>query len=246
MEKTEAIFQFLKENRKYNKEVQTAFYRKIILPFDKKEDKIVALLHHVVNTQSQPKMDKISNFFHFIHDNFSSLGSFNNFIRLFDKDKNPNYLSLFSVIKSQEGWGDKTAALFCKMVYHLHSGEYDEQFKIWNDVPKEISENDKFFLPVDVVIIDIFSRLKLNKVKLKFDDVNTYLNENYKGESIEIWDDLWFWGFISQKTVKGNNIRELGWNDAKYWSQLETNKNEVVIEEIKEKVVKFLKLIQEK
>ena len=67
MEKIEAIFQFLKENRKYNKEVQTAFYRKIILPFDTKEDKIIALLHHVVNTQPQPKMDNISSFFHFIH-----------------------------------------------------------------------------------------------------------------------------------------------------------------------------------
>ena len=243
MEKIEAIFQFLKENRKYNKEVQTAFYKKIILPFDTKEDKIIALLHHVVNTQSQPKMDKISTFFHFIYSNFDSLNTFISFIRLFDKDKPSNYLSLFSAIKNQDGWGDKTSALFCKMVYHLHNGEYDEKFKIWEDVPKEILKNDKFFLPVDVVIIDIFSRVKLNNVKPNFNEINTYLNEKYKGENIEIWDDLWFWGFISQRTLKGDKIRKLGWNDAKYWSQLETNKNEVVIEEIKQKVVEFLKLI---
>jgi hypothetical protein len=242
MKKLEAIFQFLKENRIYNKEVQTSFYKHIILPHENKEDKIIALLHHVVNTQSQPKIDKLAIFFKKLNSNKPYLNSYKNFINLFGKNRELSYNNLFTILIDEDGWGNKTAALFCKMIYHLHCGEYDTKFKIWDDIPNLIADNDKFYLPVDAVIIDIFSRLNLGNTK-NFDGINNFLNKEYQRNDIEIWDDLWFWGFISQKSVKGKTERELGWNEAKYWALLETNKDDKTILEIKEKVKVFIKLL---
>ncbi|OKS87299.1 hypothetical protein RG47T_2758 [Mucilaginibacter polytrichastri] len=39
------LFDFLKDNRIYNKEVQQAFYRSVILPYQSPNDKIISLLH---------------------------------------------------------------------------------------------------------------------------------------------------------------------------------------------------------
>lgn len=242
MEKIEAIFEFLKENRKYNKEVQTSFYKHIILPHENKEDKIIALLHHVVNTQSQPKIDKLSIFFQKINSKKQHLNSYKNFINLFDKNKELSYDNLFKILIDEDGWGNKTAALFCKMIYHLHCREYDAKFKIWDDIPNSIADNDKFYLPVDTVIIEIFKSLNISYSN-NFEGINDFLNSKYKGNDIEVWDDLWFWGFISQKSVKDKKDRELGWNEAKYWALLETNKDDKTILEIKEKVGTFINLL---
>jgi hypothetical protein len=247
MEKLEKLFDFLKENRKYNKEVQTTFYKQIILPFNNKEDKITALLHHVVNTQSQPKIDKLFQFFSKIQENKSKLYSFNDFLKIFKFNENSenNYSELFEKLRRESGWGDKTAALFCKSIYHLHCGEYDSTFKIWDDIPTIIDTNDKFYLPVDAVIIDIFSRLDL-KLSISFNGINKFLNNEYDNNEIEVWDDLWFWGFISQKSIKDEKLRKLEWNKAKYWALLQTNKDAKIIEEIRLKAISFIALINEK
>jgi hypothetical protein len=240
MEKHEAIFAFLQKNRMYNKDVQTNFYKGILSPFEDKEDKIIALLHHVANTQSKPNMDKLSVFFQLIHTNRSKLNSYASFLEIFKcvSGGSSSYLLLFEKLCNEDGWGNKTAALFCKMVFHLHSGEYNPEFKIWDDAPN-IDDNDTFYLPVDAVIIEIFSRIELGN---NFKKINTFLNKHYKGKDIEVWDDLWFWGFISQKS--NGATRALAWNEAKYWSQLETNKDETVIKEIKDKVSEFINHIK--
>ena len=35
-----------------------------------------------------------------------------------------------------------------------------------------------------------------------------------------IWDDLWFWGFITQRSAPKSHGggRTVGWNEGKYWS----------------------------
>ena len=48
---------------------------------------------------------------------------------------------------NQSGWGKKTSALFSKIIFHLHNGDYSNNLKIWNDVPKTIEDTDDFFLP---------------------------------------------------------------------------------------------------
>lgn len=241
--KLDNIFKFLKENRKYNKEVQTTYYNSVLLPYEKTEDKVIALLHNIVNTQSQPKIDKLLVFFKHISKNKSNLKTFDGFLKVLGKQsKMPsNYETAYKLLKQQMGWGDKTAALFVKSIYHLHNGKYPFDLKLWKDAPTTIQANDKLYLPVDAVILFIFKKAKLT-TKQSFASINNFLSKKFQGDKIEVWDDLWFWGFITQKTVKG--IRTQKWNEAKYWALLHTNKNEKIIKEIHWNTLKFISLIK--
>ena len=128
-----------------------------------------------------------------------------------------------------------------KSIFHLHNGHYSEDLKIWNDVPKLIDENDSFYLPVDAVIIAIFTKLD-NSIKWDFDKINKTLEKKYKGQQIEVWDDLWFWGFITQNGSGDNRVFE--WNENKYWVLKESDKEKIKIEEIKNKCHEFLEIFK--
>jgi len=201
-------------------------------------------LYNIANTQSQPKIDTLSAFYREIGTNPDKLVSFKEFINLLNPSNNQtyNFNSLFEGMRKQNGWGDKTAALFVKSVYHINSGEYGENLKFWDDCPSKIDDNDKFFLPVDAVIIAIFKEINPN-VKRDFKGINKFLKDekNYSNLDIEIWDDLWFWGFITQKGSDDN--RSFGWNDNKYWNLFETNKDAKEIEIIEEKANEFLNIL---
>ncbi|OXB21477.1 hypothetical protein B0A80_16915 [Flavobacterium tructae] len=58
--KTEELFKFLAQNRDYNKNLQERYYRSIILPCKTEKEKIISLLYHIANTQSQPKIDLLA------------------------------------------------------------------------------------------------------------------------------------------------------------------------------------------
>ena len=62
-----------------------------------------------------------------------------------------------------------------------------------------------------------------NQTRWTFDKINRILSKNYTGDEIEVWDDLWFWGFITQKGSDSN--RSFEWNEDKYWSLLHTPKD---------------------
>ncbi|KQT35470.1 hypothetical protein ASG22_00105 [Chryseobacterium sp. Leaf405] len=236
--KLNEIFQFLKENRKYNKELQEKYYSSIILPFETKEDKLTSALYNIASTQNKPKINELSTFFKQILGDKNSFSSFNNFVEKINPSSKKNYQSLFEGMRRQKGWGDKTSALFTKIIFHLHNKEYSQRLSIWDDVP-QFSSDDKFFLPVDFVIISIFNRIQ--KTNWNFKKINDLLHTYYTGDKIEIWDDLWFWGFITQH---GSGInRDFKWNENKYWMMKESNKNENIISEIKSKTTIFLDLI---
>ena len=110
---------------------------------------------------------------------------------------------------------------------------------MWDDAPKSIEKDDRLFLPVDAVIIAIFK--KLGYKNNDFEGINNKLNKYYIGDEIEVWDDLWFWGFITQKGTGEN--REHVWNDSKYWSLEHSDKNAEIIEDIKKQAAKFLKIL---
>jgi hypothetical protein len=143
-------------------------------------------------------------------------------------------------MQRQDGWGKKTAALFSKTIFHLHNGNYSNSLTIWKDVPKSINSDDNFYLPVDAVIISIFNKLN-NIKKWNFDNINATLKAKYIGQQIEVWDDLWFWGFITQNGSGDNRAFE--WNENKYWVLKESDKNIEMINEIKNKTEMFLKII---
>ena len=238
--KLDQLFQFISNNRQYNKALQERFYRSTILSYSNKKDKIVSLYYGVANTQSQPKIDNLAAFFKFIFEDISCLSSFTAITQKIAPDKPISLESFYEGMTKQNGWGQKTSALLCKSIFHLHNGEYSKELRIWDDVPKLIKEGEKFYLPVDAVIIAVFNKLDY-KVKWNFDRVNNILNQKYSGEQIEIWDDLWFWGFITQNG--SGEDRKFLWNENKYWALKESDKNDFMINEIRIKSEEFLNII---
>ncbi|AXP82733.1 hypothetical protein CJ739_3672 [Mariniflexile rhizosphaerae] len=238
-DKIEKLFKFISNNRKYNKALQEKYYRSIILPYKNEKEKIISLLYHIANTQSQPKIDKLSEFYRSIITEDNSLKSFQEFIEKINPNGKSNFESVYKGMLNQKGWGPKTSALISKSIFHLHNGKYSENLKIWNDVPKLIDENDSFYLPVDAVIIAIFKKLD-NSIKWDFNKINKTLETKYKGQQIEVWDDLWFWGFITQNGSGDNRAFE--WNENKYWVLKESDKDKMKIEEIKNKCQEFLEI----
>lgn len=142
-------------------------------------------------------------------------------------------------MKKQYGWGNKTAALFTKTIYHLHNNDYPESLRIWDDVPNNLDNGDRLYLPVDAVILSIFN--KIDDLKWNFNSINSLLEDNNNPYKIEVWDDLWFWGFITQE---GRGIdRKFGWNLNKYYMLKESDKNMKVIKEIELKAKQFLEIL---
>lgn len=240
-DRIEELFKFISSNRKYNKALQERYYRSIILPYKDEKEKIISLLYHIANTQSQPKIDKLAEFYKSIITEENSLKSFKEFVVKINPNGESNFESVYKGMLNQKGWGPKTSALISKSIFHLHNGQYSEDLKIWNDVPKLIDENDSFYLPVDAVIIAIFKKLD-NSIKWDFDKINKTLEKKYKGQQIEVWDDLWFWGFITQNGSGENRVFE--WNENKYWVLKESDKEKIKIEEIKNKCHEFLEIFK--
>ncbi|MFH6937055.1 hypothetical protein [Flavobacterium sp. FlaQc-30] len=234
--KIEELFKFISNNRKYNKALQERYYRSIILPCNGEKEKIVSLLYHIANTQSQPKIDNLAEFYKSIITEENSLKSFKEFVIKINPNGESNFESVYKGMLNQKGWGPKTSALISKSIFHLHNGQYSADLKIWNDVPTLIDENDSFYLPVDAVIIAIFKKLNPDKT-WNFTNINSLLKRKYIGQEIEIWDDLWFWGFITQN---GGENRKFEWNENKYWALKESDKDKIKIEEIKNKCQEFL------
>ena len=237
----EKLFVFLRENRKYNKSLQVRYYSSIIIPNDNIDDKVFSLLYHIANTQSQPRIDYLADFYKYIYKNRDHLKSFDNFLGLLLPNVPKNFNGLFQSLKCQPGWGNKTSALFTKSIYHLHNNNYPKKLRICHDVPNKIKENDEFYLPVDAVIISIFKQLDL-KTNWNFTSINKLIKQYYNGNDIEVWDDLWFWGFITQN---GTGLdRVFAWNENKYWTLKESDKNPQSINKIKTKSNEFLSLLK--
>ena len=239
--KIQYLFEFLKSNRELNNDLQLQFCKSMIGSSKESSHKLISLLYHVVNTQSQPKIDLISVFFQKIYANTKNLRTFEEFIKLLDDKQENNFEGLYKSVQGQDGWGQKTAALFTKNIFLIHNKYNDSALRFWDDVPKNIEKTDKLYLPVDRVILTIFQKMD-NQVRWTFDKINKTLNKNYTGDEIEVWDDLWFWGFFNQKVV--NKERVFEWNESKYWILNETNKNPIIINHIKKKSKEFLEILE--
>ena len=242
-ESLKKIFDFLIENRIYNKKLQTRYYSGIVKPQNNQAEKIVSLLYHTANTQSQPKIDNLAEFYKKVYEKPELLNSFWTFMSVIDPNgtETKNYSGLYNGMKNQNGWGEKTSALFTKSIFHLHNKEYPNELKIWNDAPSDLEKNDLFYLPVDAVIITIFKNIQPKNWNFK--SVNKIIGESYSGTDFEVWDDLWFWGFITQ--IGTGDGRKLSWNLNKYWTLRESDKSPKMIAEIKEKAEQFLRILLE-
>lgn len=237
-EKLDALYKFLKANLSYNRKLQEKEYQKILCPHGRVNDKVVSLLYNIVNSQSQPKIDNLAKFFQKLSDNYDKLGSFSEFATILGCNREARYMDIYNKLKENSGWGPKTAALFTKVLYNIHCGSYASELKLWSDAP-EINDTDRIYLPVDAVILFIFSRLGYEKPS--FSSINKILNDRYDPSEMVNWDDLWFWGFINQKGSARD--RKLEWNENKYWALEHSNKESKVIEEIKSKSTEFREIL---
>lgn len=235
------IFDFLTSNRQYNRDLQLKFYKSTLYPYDTLEEKLLALLYNTANTQTQPDIDKLGTFFMALHQHQTCLSSMGDFIKHFDQTKPLSFRSLFQVLENQDGWGPKTAALFVKNIYWLHNKNYGSKFKIWPDVPKKVVKGDELYLPVDAVITAIFEKMYPDQ-SWNFKRINNFLQEHYTCDQVEVWDDLWFWGFFTQKVEEKKRLFE--WNENKYWAMKQTDKDAAIMGEIQKKAEAFLELVQ--
>ena len=237
--KIKELFEFLEKYRQYNKQVQEGFIKSCIaIDGLTTEQKVLNLLYGVVNTQSQPKMNAIGEFFKKMYQKDSDLTSYKGFLKTL-KNESVSSDSLFELMKSQNGWGSKTAALFVKYIYLIHTEDSLRDFKIWDD----FSLNEyELKLPVDAVITHIFKDNFLNQVcKSDFDGINNFFNKKHtENDDFIIWDELWFWGFITQQTID-NSRKSCEFNVNKFLCLPYIEKD---IEKIKPFAVEFYGIIK--
>ncbi|EPR15834.1 hypothetical protein M527_23590 [Sphingobium indicum IP26] len=121
-----------------------------------------------------------------------------------------------------QGFGDKTAALFVKALVDVHTLEINRDLRFLDDF--RVDSQDVIRVPVDSVITYIF-RLITGRT-LKFSTINEIIRRSglHRESEATIWDDLWFWGFITQHG--GGESRQLAVNEAKFWSILGSPKEQ--------------------
>lgn len=247
LKKLNKIIAFINNNRDFNRSTQFFYYRKLSC-YQTAIKKLRALLYSTVHTQSKPKIDSLGNFWKLFHNRSS--GFTRNKIRLEyfvshildgEFDKEAPWLSVFKALKSCDGWGDKTAALFVKNAINIHSSKEDglKFFEVHDPI---ILDTDAIYLPVDGVIKFIFEKY-LGVKSPSFNSINEIVINNFGNKTNEITillDDLWFWGFVTQKN--GGQGRVLEWNENKFFNlegaPFEDTK---VIEEKSKEFIRILK-----
>lgn len=184
--------------------------------------------------------------------NRKSLSSFKSFsLFLANTPAKKKKGGLFEALEAQPGWGPKTAALFIRNLALIEQNQVLRS-NFWTDI--DVLKSEVINLPVDAVILSIFSEFKSEDLDLKksvpntFKSINTYLKKdlNYSNEDILIWDDLWFWGFITQRSKSKDPKRDHIWNDAKYWSIFNAPHDNVSIRRIERHANEFIKIIEPK
>lgn len=231
-ERLRETFEFLSKHTRHNRQVQLTAYREWLLPYpDDTAGKLKSILQHIWNTQSQPKMDTVLPTWASFHDNrkvFSGVQTMDDLAtaisHLVPEGACPNVEAdgaypldkIWFCLNETAGFGKKTAALFVKAVVDIHTLDKCEDIRFLNNF--EIRKGESIRIPVDTVIIEIFR--KITGVRLSFSDINDLIFDdlNYNAMSATTWDELWFWGFITQRNVNG--AREFEVNEAKFWSIL--------------------------
>lgn len=254
-EKLDTLFVFLKENRTQNKGIQLAYYRSVLLPWPCQACKIKSLLQNTWNTQSSPRMDPALPTWQSYQqqwncfDNVKTAEELANAIYHLvpeSKEKSlpedhkcrPPLDRVWRYLRLAPGFGDKTAALFVKAIIDIHIEKYNDIQFLDNFA---LADKDNVRIPVDTVIQFIFQRIM--RIKLEFQDINEIIFKlaEYKPCDASIWDDLWFWGFITQKVA--GNARVLEMNEAKFWAIKGATWDSSNVRDVKCNAKKFIKLI---
>ena len=215
----QSLFEFLDRNKAINVRIQRGYIAES-LSQKKVEDRALLLMQRALNTQSQPKLDPIAKFLQaaFESNALRSFGAFRSWILASAESDSDN---IREALQHWEGWGPKTAALFVRNLAIIEMAPRLREC-FWTDV--NVLEGQEIDLPVDAVILEVFAHVGplIGKNLKSHKSINKYLRDElgYSAKEMLIWDDLWFWGFITQRSApksKGGD-RTVGWNEGKYWS----------------------------
>ena len=239
----------------------------MLASFDNVPERARFLLYEIFNTQTQPKLGLMAEFFQRVDkasnrtpsNRLATYADFRVFLGLSHEQKD----GLFEALSRCKGWGHKTAALFIRNLAVIAANpELVDMF--WPDI--HAVNDERIRLPVDAVINAIFLHLRVHESDHSrriegFKDINNYLSIKLECSSREmlIWDDLWFWGFITQRsppkkpkssatdsvqTESNEKHRKYGWNTDKYWSIFTAPKDKESIVKIEDLASKFLKITE--
>jgi hypothetical protein len=245
-----AILRFLKRNRKWNRNLQRAFYEHVLGLAEDPPGRLKSLLFSSVNAQSQPDLNLLCAFWRKVEAYkwrrkpltvgfvTTALASF-----LDESDKatwqnSPadSWQRLFQVLRLQNGWGDKTAALFVKAAINVHRASDASLHFLTFDGPI-LKPGDRLYLPVDAVIARVFK--ELSDGKANFSSINKKL-QDFSQRDMLVWDDLWFWGFITQRS--DGDERKIEWNPGKFWGlQFSPKTHEKAIEGLAGEFIRLLR-----
>lgn len=239
-----AVYSFLAKHHGLSLAFQRKEWQNTLGGASTPHERLCALLHAIVNTQSQPSLDSLAEYWKRLHWEYPSeqpptMRSFCAFLGVGE----PSLTKLFNGLEAQVGWGSKTAALFVKNVINIHRSDarHLHFFSDAGTFANDIAPGEKIYLPVDAVIEHIFypdrpltgGRFKpINKLLHRFSDGDP--------EQMLIWDDLWFWGFITQ--AGDRKSRTMMWNEPKYWAMRSHSKDDVST--IRELATHFVTLVQ--
>ena len=235
--KLEEIFKFLQRNRDFNEHVQHCAHRQDVLPWLDTGSKLRSLLYSKANTQSAPKLDLLAQVWEKLHihravfDKVQTVGELVEALWLIGSSdlavetrfaNLPVFEEMWLALRSVAGFGEKTAALFVKSIVEIHTLERNRELRFLQDFI--IDPHDTVNVPVDKVILHIFSEIGMKSPN--FTKINAAIRKSglICKERPTLWDDLWFWGFITQKgdrqTAQQTPIRRTMMNAPKFWSIL--------------------------
>ena len=261
------LFNFLSQNRSYNIQTQFAAYASSLRPWGSTFERVYSLLHGCAATQSRPKLDKLALTWQRLHENkaaFDTAETVDDLLEAMrclgskyrDRDKpipgSGTLDRMWAVLDDAPGFGAKTAALFVKAVINIHQPIADGQCPpgpAFDDLrfleTFEIEMTDTVRIPVDSVIRFIFAEYIANQrfnAATAFGKINDVIFIEGGRNPLEavIWDDLWFWGFITQRVIDGR--RKLALNPEKFWAVYGTPKDKW--KEVKGKAGEFIDLLK--
>jgi hypothetical protein len=256
------LLEFLIHNTAWNSHFQFQEYSAAMATGNTPRERLLLQLYAIANSQSQPKLDPLAKFWKSFHHAYKEdIPSIHGLVDFLTRNGVKDPLSsttttiekLYLGLKTQDGWGEKTAALFVKALVSIHSS--DENALHFLDTPSieyvRSLKEEKIYLPVDAVIKHIFksmnilagdSFIAINKCIFKFFDSEEFASLNLtRIQAMVLFDDLWFWGFISQNSEE--NERKNAWNENKYWGLKYAPKNDASIAEIRRLAETFIRII---
>lgn len=227
------LYKFLDDNREYNQAVQSFSYRQATAGCSSVSERVEGLLRHIADTQSMPRLDKLALTWQHLFEGRSLLSEvsdisglasalakvFHSETAIAPNSDRPALEKIYLITKRLPGFGQKTAALFAKAIFEVNTYKINEDIRFLKHISP--SEVGKFYIPVDAVIQRIFSEVGMPNPSFKnindcIFEFQRKLPEKEKNlQAVSLWDDLWFWGFITQKVEK--TVRYSEWNGSKFW-----------------------------